>query len=155
MVACWVAWPAFVLCFNSHAYFARVTWGSPVGGELKVSQSLLFKVSVIFTRPTLPLNLNWIVTANFCEVLLFNARKFAQYWLEALVVKGQNTNNCDNQKNKNETGTVETRALSGKQRSLSSFWIQSKILCDALKALRAEPDSFCNVWPSRLQPRFN
>lgn len=24
------------------------------------------KISVIFTRPTLPLNLNWIVTANFC-----------------------------------------------------------------------------------------
>lgn len=42
VVACWVACPAFVLCFTSHAYFARVTCGSPVGGELGVSQSLLF-----------------------------------------------------------------------------------------------------------------
>lgn len=69
-------------------------------------------------------------------------------------MKGHNINNGDNQKNKNETGTVETRAPSGKQRSLSSFWIQLKIRCDALKALRAEPDSFCNVWPSRLLPGF-
>lgn len=77
------------------------------------------------------------------------------YWLEALVVKGQNKQLWQFKKNKIKTGTVEMRAPSGKRRSLSRVWIQSEIQCDVLKAPRVEPDSFCSVWPSRLQSRFN
>lgn len=101
---------------------------------------------------------DWIVTVNFCQVLLFFFLMHTWYWLEALVVKGQNKQLWQSKKKKimkNKTGTVETRAPSGKQRSLSCVWIQSEIQCDALKALRVEPDGFCSVWPSRLQPGFN